>query len=59
MGVDRAIHVVTEPKEYETLQPIHVSKILSKIATEEKIDLVILGKQVCDMEWNQINDEIC
>lgn len=47
MGVDRAIHVVTEPKEYETLQPIHVSKILSKIVTEEKIDLVILGKQVC------------
>ena len=46
MGVDRAIHVLTEPKEYETLQPLHVSKILSKIATEEKVDLVIVGKQV-------------
>lgn len=46
MGVDRAIHVVTEPKEYESMQPIHVSKILSKVATEEKADLVIVGKQV-------------
>lgn len=46
MGVDRAIHVITEPKEYESMQPIHVSKILSKIATEEKADLVIVGKQV-------------
>lgn len=48
MGVDRAIHVITEPKEYESMQPIHVSKILSKIATEEKADLVIVGKQVSE-----------
>lgn len=48
MGVDRAIHVITEAKEYESMQPIHVSKILSKIATEEKADLVIVGKQVSE-----------
>ncbi|XP_061184680.1 electron transfer flavoprotein subunit beta-like [Saccostrea echinata] len=53
MGVDRAIHVLTEPKEYESLQPLHVSKILSKIATEEKVDVVILGKQAIDDDCNQ------
>lgn len=46
MGVDRGIHVEVPNKEYETLQPIHFSKILAKIAQDEKVDLVILGKQV-------------
>lgn len=46
MGVDKGIHVEVSPAEYETLQPIHVSKILAKIAQDEKVDLIILGKQV-------------
>ena len=46
MGADRGIHVEVSGAEYETLQPFHVSKILAKLATEEKADLVILGKQV-------------
>lgn len=46
MGVDRGIHVEVPNKEYELLQPIHFSKILAKIAQEEKVDLVIVGKQV-------------
>jgi electron transfer flavoprotein beta subunit len=46
MGVDRGIHVEISGSEYETLQPIHISKILAKLAQEEKIDLVIVGKQV-------------
>uniref|UniRef100_A0A6M2DIA0 Electron transfer flavoprotein subunit beta n=1 Tax=Xenopsylla cheopis TaxID=163159 RepID=A0A6M2DIA0_XENCH len=53
MGVDRAIHVEVPPAEYETLQPIHVSKILAKIAEEEKVDFVILGKQAIDDDANQ------
>lgn len=53
MGVDRAIHVEVGPKEYETLQPIHVSKILAKLAQEEKIDLIIVGKQAIDDDANQ------
>lgn len=47
MGVDKAIHVEVTGKDLETLQPIHVSKILAKLAQDEKIDLVIVGKQVC------------
>lgn len=46
MGVDRGIHVEVSGPEYETLQPIHVSKILAKLAQDEKADIVIVGKQV-------------
>ncbi|XP_076348231.1 electron transfer flavoprotein beta subunit [Tachypleus tridentatus] len=53
MGVDRGIHVEISGKEYETLQPIHVSKILAKLAQEEKVDLIILGKQAIDDDANQ------
>ncbi|RZF31975.1 hypothetical protein LSTR_LSTR011640 [Laodelphax striatellus] len=53
MGVDRGIHVEVSGPEYETLQPIHVSKILSKLAQDEKADIVILGKQAIDDDSNQ------
>lgn len=46
MGVDKAIHVEIAGPEYETLQPIHVSKILAKLAKDEKVDMIIVGKQV-------------
>jgi electron transfer flavoprotein beta subunit len=42
MGADKAIHVEVA----ENLSPIHVANILAKIAKDEKIDLIILGKQV-------------
>lgn len=47
MGADKGIHVEVDGKDYETLQPLHVSKILAELAKQEKIDLIILGKQVC------------
>lgn len=46
MGADRAIHVDIPAKDYETLEPFHVSKILAQLATDEKVDVVIVGKQV-------------
>nr|CAI5864534.1 unnamed protein product [Callosobruchus analis] len=46
MGVDKGIHVDVPAKEFETLQPLHVSKMLAKIAQDEKVDIIILGKQV-------------
>lgn len=39
--------------EYELLQPIHVSKILAKLALDEKIDIVVVGKQAIDDDANQ------
>lgn len=53
MGVDRGIHVEVAGAEYELLQPLHVSKILAKLAQDEKADLVILGKQAIDDDANQ------
>ncbi|XP_076762481.1 electron transfer flavoprotein beta subunit [Xylocopa sonorina] len=53
MGADKGIHVEISGSEYDTLQPIHVSKILAKLAQEEKADLVIVGKQAIDDDSNQ------
>lgn len=53
MGADKAIHVEVEGKEYETLQPLHVSKILAKLAADNKVDVIIVGKQAIDDDSNQ------
>ncbi|RWS27078.1 electron transfer flavoprotein: beta subunit-like protein [Leptotrombidium deliense] len=53
MGADKAIHVEVDPKEYSNMQPIHVSKILAKLAKDEKIDIVLVGKQTIDDDANQ------
>lgn len=53
MGADRGIHIEVTGKDYDLLQPIHVSKILAKLAQDEKADLVILGKQAIDDDCNQ------
>lgn len=52
MGCDRAIHVEVDENSYQLLQPIHVSKILAKLAELEKIDLVLVGKQAIDDDSN-------
>lgn len=31
MGVDRAIHIEVSGKDYELLQPLHVSKMFAKV----------------------------
>ncbi|KAK7499795.1 hypothetical protein BaRGS_00008886 [Batillaria attramentaria] len=53
MGADKAILVEVDPATYEKVQPLHVAKILAKIAQENKIDLVLLGKQAIDDDCNQ------
>lgn len=53
MGADRGIHVEISGPDYQTLQPVHISKILAKLAQEEKVDLIILGKQAIDDDNNQ------
>ncbi|XP_028167102.1 electron transfer flavoprotein subunit beta [Ostrinia nubilalis] len=53
MGADRAIHVEVAGKEYETLQPLHVAKILAKLSQDEKADIIIVGKQAIDDDSNQ------
>ena len=49
LGSDRAIHVKTD----SDIESLGIAKILSKIVEEEKIDLVICGKQAIDDDNNQ------
>ena len=49
MGADRGILVETD----EELQPLAVAKLLVKLVEEESPDLVILGKQAIDDDYNQ------
>jgi len=53
MGADRGIHVEVPADKMDTLQPIHVSKILAKLAEKEKADIVMLGKLAIDDDSNQ------
>lgn len=40
MGADRGIDIEVSGKDYELLQPIHVSQILIKLAQDETTNLV-------------------
>lgn len=48
LGADRAIHVDIPLADFEKVTPIHISKILAKLATKEAVDMVIVGKQVIE-----------
>uniref|UniRef100_A0A915CZI5 Electron transfer flavoprotein subunit beta n=1 Tax=Ditylenchus dipsaci TaxID=166011 RepID=A0A915CZI5_9BILA len=52
-GADRAIHVEVDDNQAEKLEPLHVAKVLAKIAKDEKFDIVFLGKQAIDDDANQ------
>jgi electron transfer flavoprotein beta subunit len=49
MGADRAILVKTEA----AVEPLGVAKVLKHVVENEKVDLVIMGKQAIDDDCNQ------
>ena len=51
MGADRAIHIIADDKELDSLI---VVRALQKVIEEEKPDLVIMGKQAVDGDANQV-----
>lgn len=53
MGADKAVHVSTDLEIDADVQPIHVAKILNKYLADNDHDLVILGKQAIDGDYNQ------
>ncbi len=53
IGADRAVHVVVEDKDAAGLEPLVVAKMLARLARDEKVDLVILGKQAIDDDAGQ------
>ena len=50
MGADRAILVKTDG----ALDPLALARILAKVATDEKPEIVLLGKQAIDDDSNQV-----
>lgn len=46
MGADRGIHVEVSAAEADRLGPLQVARVLAKLAEKEKVNLVLLGKQV-------------
>jgi electron transfer flavoprotein beta subunit len=50
IGADRGIHVLCDA----ALDPLATARILKQVATEEKPDLVILGKQAIDDDMGQV-----
>ncbi|CAH0482468.1 unnamed protein product [Peronospora belbahrii] len=53
MGVDRGIHIITDMRIDQELQPLAVAKILEEIVKKESPDLVICGKQSIDSDAAQ------
>lgn len=49
MGVDRGIHLETN----ESLEPLAIAKLLREVVSKEEPNLVVLGKQAIDGDFNQ------
>lgn len=53
MGADRAIHIKTDMRVDQELQPLAVAKLLAKVVEKESPSMVLLGKQAIDDDSNQ------
>ena len=52
MGADRAILVTATDDVNQDIEPLDVAKILQAIAVEEKVGLILCGKQAIDNDMN-------
>jgi len=53
MGADRGIHINSDMRTDQELQPLAVAKLLESVAKTENPDLVIMGKQSIDSDAAQ------
>jgi len=53
MGCDRGVHVECDQATLDALTPLQISKMMSKVASDEGTELVILGKQSIDGDYGQ------
>jgi electron transfer flavoprotein beta subunit len=53
LGADAGIHILTDMRIDQDLQPLAVAKVFQKITLDQKFDLVFLGKQAIDDDYNQ------
>jgi electron transfer flavoprotein beta subunit len=48
MGADRGIHIETDMRTDQELQPLAVAKVMAHFAKKEEVDMVLMGKQSID-----------
>lgn len=53
MGADRGIHITTDMRLDQELQPLAVAKLFKALVEKETPDMVIVGKQGIDSDSNQ------
>lgn len=53
MGADSGIHILTDMRIDQDLQPLAVAKIFQKVMATRQFEIVILGKQAIDDDSNQ------
>jgi len=46
MGADKGIHIMSDMKTDQEMQPLAVAKVMAFLADRDKADLIIVGKQV-------------
>ena len=53
MGADRGVHIQTDDRIDMAIQPLLVSKLIRFIALKEKVNMILMGKQAIDDDYNQ------
>ena len=53
LGADKGIHVLTDLRTDQALQPLIVARVLKHFIEKNKYDLILLGKQAIDDDFNQ------
>ena len=48
MGADRGIHIETDMRTDQDLQPLAVAKVMAHFAKKEEVDILMMGKQSID-----------
>jgi len=53
LGADKGIHIETDKRIDKEVQPLFVSKILKHFVDRDNYNMVIMGKQSIDGDYNQ------
>lgn len=53
MGADKAIHILTDERIDQQIQPLTVANVIKNFVEKEGYDIIIMGKQSIDDDYNQ------
>ena len=54
MGADRGIHIITDKRIDQEVEPLAVAKIMKHIVEKESPNVILMGKQSIDGDSNQV-----